>query len=144
MQSSMRRPRFVSDDSPGAFAVSSGFVPAVLPGGPRRVRSGLARRKAWGGVRRVTTLFCRQMVAVISAPLAGVAYCRAAQRDERAGYRITAAVEWRKAAELMQAMPAASDRCWRQWERIMGLPRGLAAPAHLPEPSPGDYWRRAA
>ncbi len=68
------------------------------------------------------------VLALISAPVIGIAYCRAAQRDERAGYNITAALEWRRAAELMAPIPAAADGCWLQWERIMRLPRRLAEP----------------
>jgi hypothetical protein len=55
-------------------------------------------------------------------------YCLAAQRDEMSGFPFTAAVEWRKAAELLGPMTAMSDRCWLEWERIMRLPRHLAGP----------------
>ena len=54
-------------------------------------------------------------------------YVRAARRDERAGFSSAAAFEWRKTAELLSGTPAA-DYAWRQWERIMQLPRRLAAP----------------
>jgi len=64
----------------------------------------------------------------ISRPVVGAAYCRAAARDERRGYAITAALEWRIAAEMMFPIAAASEHCWRQWERIMHLPRTLADP----------------
>jgi len=73
-------------------------------------------------------IVCRQMFALVSGPVTGIMYCRAAQHDERNGYSITAAVEWRKAAEFMQALPTVADRCWQQWERIMHLPRSLAGP----------------
>ena len=67
-------------------------------------------------------------MALISGPVIGIAYCCAAQRDERDGYAITAALEWRRAAELLASIPTAADSCWLQWERIMHLPRRLAAP----------------
>lgn len=67
-------------------------------------------------------------LAVISGPVVRIACCRAAQRDEVNGYSFTAAMEWRKAAGFMALVPAASDYCWKQWERIMLLPRRLAAP----------------
>ncbi len=53
---------------------------------------------------------------------------RAAQRDERNGFPYTAAMEWRNAAELFASGTRAADYFWQQWERIMHLPRRLAAP----------------
>jgi hypothetical protein len=53
---------------------------------------------------------------------------RAAQRDERHGFLYTAATEWRYAAELFGPNTLPSEYCWRQWERIMLLPRRLAEP----------------
>ena len=53
-------------------------------------------------------------------------YGRAAQRDERNGFPCTAALEWRKAAELIASKKRSAAYCWRQWERIMHLPRRLA------------------
>ena len=73
----------------------------------------------------------RYVVALISGPVAGIAYCCAAQRDEREGYVITAALEWRRAAELMASLPVFADRCWSHWERIMHLPRRLACALDL-------------
>lgn len=70
----------------------------------------------------------RYAMALICGPVIGIAYCRAAQHDERHGYAVTAALEWRRAAELMAPIPTAADRCWLQWERIMHLPRRLAGP----------------
>lgn len=58
-------------------------------------------------------------------------YGRAAQRDERNGFPNTAAFEWRKAAELFASKTRAAEYCWRQWERIMHLPRRLAGPFPL-------------
>jgi hypothetical protein len=53
---------------------------------------------------------------------------RAAKREERNGFKYTAAMEWRKAAELFAPNKRAVEYCWREWERIMGLPRQLAGP----------------
>ena len=55
-------------------------------------------------------------------------YGQAAQRDERKGFPYTAAMEWRNAAELFPTNTYPADYCWRQWERIMHLPRHLAIP----------------
>ena len=55
-------------------------------------------------------------------------YSRNAQRDERDGFPYTAALEWRRAAELFASKTLAAEYCWRQWERIMHLPRRLAGP----------------
>jgi len=66
------------------------------------------------------------------AELAGTAavafrYCLAAQRDEKNGFPYTAAMEWQQAAGLVTFGPFA-DFCWRNWERIVGLPREMAEP----------------
>jgi hypothetical protein len=55
-------------------------------------------------------------------------YVYAAHRDERNGYPYTAAMEWRDAAELLLPITLAAEHCWRQWERIMHLPRQMAMP----------------
>jgi hypothetical protein len=55
-------------------------------------------------------------------------YGRAAQRDEHHGFPYTAAMEWHHAAELFRSGSIAAEYCWGQWERIMHLPRQLAAP----------------
>lgn len=69
-----------------------------------------------------------RLIAVIAGPVVAIAYGRAARRDESNGYEFTAAMRWRKAAHLMASIPLASDLCWKQWERIMRLPRRLAVP----------------
>ena len=74
-----------------------------------------------------------QCAEISTGPEEAIDYCRAAQRDERNGYELTAAMEWQKAADLMNSISAA-DFCWRQWERIMCLPRRLAQP--IPEHPP--------
>jgi hypothetical protein len=58
-------------------------------------------------------------------------YGYAAQRDEQNGFPYTAAIEWRKAAELFAPKTRAAEYCWRQWERIMHLPRRLAEPVSV-------------
>jgi len=65
-----------------------------------------------------------------TANLAKAFHCRrAAQREERNGFLYTAAMKWRKAAELFAPDTRAVECCWREWERIMQLPRRLAGPA---------------
>jgi hypothetical protein len=67
----------------------------------------------------------RLLIVMFRSALA-MRYCLAAQRDEMGGFPFTAAVEWRKAAELLGPITTMSDRCWLEWERIMRLPRHLA------------------
>ena len=55
-----------------------------------------------------------------------VYYMHAARRDEQRDFPLTAAMEWRKAAELFAPETVAADYFWRQWERVMHLPRRLA------------------
>lgn len=64
-------------------------------------------------------------VAVVTKALH---YGRAAHRDERDGFTYAAAMEWRHAAELFHSNTLAADYFWRQWERVMRLPRRLAEP----------------
>jgi hypothetical protein len=70
-------------------------------------------------------------VAVVLAK--ALHYSRATERDERNGFPYTAAMEWRHAAELFESGNLAVDYCWRQWERIMPLPRQLAVPVSSPQ-----------
>jgi hypothetical protein len=57
-------------------------------------------------------------------------YCsRAARREERNGFKYTAAMKWRNAAELFAPDARAVEYCWCEWERIMQLPRRLAGSA---------------
>lgn len=72
----------------------------------------------------------------ILGPMKALYLRRAAQRDERNGFAYTAAMEWRNAAELTAANTSACEYCWRQWERVMHLPRLLAQPIGTsPDPS---------
>jgi hypothetical protein len=67
-------------------------------------------------------------LANLAAPVKVLHYGCLAQRDERQGFFHTAAMEWRKAAESVFPNTLAAEYCWRQWERIMRLPRQLAGP----------------
>ena len=69
----------------------------------------------------------RLLIVTFHSALA-MRYCLAAQRDEMSGFPFTAAVKWRKAAELLGPITPMSDWCWLEWERIMRLPRNLAGP----------------
>ena len=62
--------------------------------------------------------------------LAKAFHCsRDAQREERNGFKYTAAMKWRNAAELFAPDARVVEYCWCEWERIMQLPRRLAGPA---------------
>lgn len=75
-----------------------------------------------------------QWVASVNEIARAVSYIRAAHRDERDGFRYTAAIEWRHAAELFTWNTYAVEYCWREWERIMNLPRHFAVPIADPPP----------
>ena len=64
-------------------------------------------------------------------------YVCAAQHDEHKCFAYTAAMEWRDAAGLFSSQMLA-EYCWRQWERIMHLPRRLAGP--LPNSLAATGW----
>jgi hypothetical protein len=67
-------------------------------------------------------------LAHLAALRTAVHYVRAAHRDEQNNFPYAAALEWRKAAELFSSDTPVAEYCWRQWERIMQLPRWLAGP----------------
>jgi hypothetical protein len=67
-------------------------------------------------------------LAHIAALRKAVHYVSAAHRDEQNDFPYTAALEWRKAADLFGFGTPAAEYCWRQWERIVQLPRRLAGP----------------
>jgi len=69
-----------------------------------------------------------QWIASVSESAKAIRYVCAAHRDECNGFRYTAANEWRRAADLFALNTPAVEYCWRQWERIMNLPRRLAVP----------------
>lgn len=64
----------------------------------------------------------------IAGPLLAMRLRRNARKDEKNGTPFTAAMEWREAARLCAPINVLADRCWREWERIMHLPRQMAAP----------------
>jgi hypothetical protein len=70
-------------------------------------------------------------VLKLAGPILALRYRRAAQRDENNGLPFTAAMEWRRAAELSSWITLLANRYWREWERIMHLPRRLAGPIGL-------------
>lgn len=58
-------------------------------------------------------------------------YSLDAVSDERNDFPYTAAMQWRRAAVLFAPSTRAADYFWRQWERIMHLPRRLAGPIDI-------------
>ena len=78
----------------------------------------------------------KQAVAAVAAEyITGIAltaefvrYACSALQDEHRGFRYTAATQWRHAADLFGLNTLAAEYCWRQWERIMHLPRKFAVP----------------
>ena len=68
----------------------------------------------------------RRLLARACTATLALRYCLAAQRDEKDGFPFTAAMEWHKAAVLFVSMGPLADLCWRQWERIVRLPRQMA------------------
>ena len=60
--------------------------------------------------------------------LFAVRFRRAARRDEKNGFPLAAAMTWREAAELFASITWLANWCWREWERIMRLPRYMADP----------------
>ncbi len=69
----------------------------------------------------------RHLLIAVSALAVALRYCRMAQQDEASGFPCTAALEWRRAAELC-GCDRIAGHCWRQWERIMGVPRQMSVP----------------
>ena len=69
-----------------------------------------------------------QRLLRLAGPVLSVRYYWAARRDENGGFPFTAATEWRKAAELSSCFTLLAERYWREWERIMQVPRRLAEP----------------
>jgi len=73
--------------------------------------------------------FQRWSLSRITGPMLAMRLRRRARKDEKDGFLFTAAMEWRMAAELCAPKRILEDWCWREWERIMHLPRQMAAPA---------------
>jgi hypothetical protein len=63
-----------------------------------------------------------------AGPILAFRYRRTAQRDENNGFPFTAAMEWRKAAELSSWITPLANRYWRECERIMQVSRRFAPP----------------
>lgn len=74
-------------------------------------------------------LFQRWSLSRITGPLLALRLRRKARKDEKDGFLFTAAMEWRMAAELCAPNRILEGWCWREWERIMHLPRQMAVPA---------------
>jgi len=64
-------------------------------------------------------------VLKLAGAIVAFRYRRAARRDEDNNLPFTAAMEWRKAAELSSWISLVANSYWREWERIMHLPRRL-------------------
>ena len=124
---------------------------------------GIASRIYVRGSIQEAAMRCREHPSIATAVVAawcasntaGLAkalyYGCAAHRDENAGFLYTAAIEWRHAAEVFDPNTLPAEYCWRQWERIMQLPRRLADPisdcrnvfsdeAGFQEPTRGPDW----
>jgi hypothetical protein len=72
----------------------------------------------------------------LAGPILALRYRRAAQWDESHGFSLTAAMEWRMAAELSAWITPLANRYWREWERIMHLSRRLAVPIGIADVVP--------
>jgi len=70
------------------------------------------------------------LLSNLSVSSRAIHYMCAAKHDEDSGFPYTAAMEWRNAAELF-SLQMVGEYCWRQWERIMHLPRRLAEPINI-------------
>jgi hypothetical protein len=73
--------------------------------------------------------FQRWSLLRITGPLLAMRLRRRARKDEKDGFLFTAAMEWRMAAEVCAPNGILAGWCWREWERIMHLPRQMAPPA---------------
>jgi hypothetical protein len=70
----------------------------------------------------------RRLLVLAGTATLAFRYCLAAQWDEKNRFPFTAAMEWQKAAYLFAPFDPFADLCWRQWERIVRLPRQMAEP----------------
>jgi hypothetical protein len=73
----------------------------------------------------LTAVSTVHLMASISQFATATELHKSARREEKKGFPLTAAMKWRKAAELFNEEFLA-ESCWREWERIMRLPRTLA------------------
>lgn len=76
----------------------------------------------------LATAIAARWLSTVAIPARAFQYGCAAERDERNGLPYTAAMQWRKAAELFPRDTLAAEYFWRKWERVMQLPRRLAMP----------------
>jgi hypothetical protein len=76
----------------------------------------------------VAAAVAAQYIAGAAATSQAIHCACAAHRDESKGFVYTAAIQWRRAADLFGLNTLAVEYCWRQWERIMRLPRKFAVP----------------
>ncbi len=84
--------------------------------------------KSFSQRKTATAAVAASWISAVAVLGKAIHYCRAARRDELAGFPHTAAMEWRHAAELFESNTLAAEYLWRQWERIMHLPRQLSGP----------------
>jgi len=89
---------------------------------------GMRAPAKFGHRRRRIARHAQKLTVAAFTFATAVRWCLAAEREEENGFPLTAAMVWRKAAELFGSSTPIGDRCWREWERIMRLPRHLAGP----------------
>ncbi len=82
--------------------------------------------------KRTVVTISTQLLSALAVTGKALHYTCAAHKDERKGFPLTAAMEWRQAAEHFAANTVAAEYCWRQWQRIMRMPRELAGPIGVP------------
>ena len=75
---------------------------------------------------------------IFFGPVLALHYCWAANRDENNGFPLTAAMEWRHAAELSSWITPLANWYWREWERLMQLSRRFAGPIGQTPVAPSD------
>ena len=83
-------------------------------------------------------------ISKLAGPILALRYSRAAQRDENNGFTFTAAMEWREAAEWSSCITLLANRYWREWERVMHLPRRLAEPIGVAPVAPIAVLRQSS
>jgi hypothetical protein len=99
--------------------------------GKEGIKAGQRRfylRRRCEGETSMKNPFKRWSFGKISGPLRAMRLRRNARQDEQNGFLFAAAMEWREAAELCASTGLLADICWLEWERIMRLPRQMAAP----------------
>jgi hypothetical protein len=69
-----------------------------------------------------------ELLVKLSRFAAATEYHKRARKTEAEGLTYTAAMQLRKAAGLFDHEEWLAESCWREWERIMQLPRQLSPP----------------